>query len=1028
MANSTEHNTGAALAAFALKRPVTISMIFLSMLLLGVVSSRLLPLEKFPGIDFPGVFIEVPYPNSTPTEVERTITRPIEEALATISGIERLSSNSFENRANIQLFFDWGVNIKAKSIEAREKLDAIRQELPDDVERVIINQFNIAEMPVFQLRISSDRDLSLAWDMLERNLKRPMERVQGVSQVSLYGVNKREIQITVDAEKLTALSIPSDELVQTLSSYNFSMTAGHIINGNRKIIVNPQGEFRDIDEIRNLIIRKGVRLKDVATIQMALPEPFEGRHLNQTYAIGMDVHKEANANLVEVAERALKVIDKASANPQFKGINLYIMDNAAEGVTNSLSDLLNAGLLGAFMSMIVLYLFLRNLPTTLIVVTSVPFAICITLGVMYLMDYTLNILSMMGLMLAIGMLVDNAVVVTESIFQQKKLTSDPVKATTMGVGKVSLAVIAGTVTTAIVFLPNIVGKKVQLTIFLEHVAISICISLFASLIISQTLIPLLASKIKQPVETKPKKPGRLQRFYDKVLSLTLNNQKTSSVVAILLFASIAIPLSVVSNDENPDDSRERLFMNFHVISSFPLEEMEDMVTEMENYLYANKDEFHIESVYSYYNTDRAESTIILQDDMPISMSELKEKIRANWPVLARANPSFGFNQGNGGGVRINLQGPSTDVLMKISESILPAIKGIEGLEDVTSDVNANQYELQVIVDRTMAHRLGLSARDVATKVATALRGRNLRTYRSEQTGEVRVLIKFNEEFGESTENLLNLPVIRQDGRVYTLDSLASIKTAPRAGQIRRYERQTGLRIQANLADDFTLDEAKAELNAIIDSLSLPHGYDVNLGGSFQRQEEENSIMAENMLLAIAMIYIVMAALFESILLPTAVLSSLFLSFVGAFWAFLITGTPMSVMGMIGMLILMGIVVNNGIVLVDQINQLSKHYDHLHDAIIEACRTRVRPILMTVATTILGLIPLALGGTQIGGDGPPYTPMAIAIIGGLVFSTLTSLVLVPLTYVLLLKLRFRTSNMIKRARALASQTPRLRTQR
>lgn len=1012
---------GATLAGFALKRPVTTVMFFLSMLLMGMIASRLLPLEKWPGIDIPELYINVPYPNSTPAEVERLITRPVEEALATISGIERMRSWSRDRGADVSIQFKWDDNISAKSIEAREKIDAIRHLLPKEVERVLVYQFSTNDMPVFRLRISSDRDLSMAYDMLDRNLKRPIERVSGVSRVNLYGVDKRQIIIRLDSAKVSALRINSQQLAAKLRTFNFSMTAGHLFADDNKILVNPIGEFQSIDEIRDLIVAENVRLKDIADISLELPEATEGRHLNQTYAIGLDIFKDSATNLVDVASRVMKVIEQTDDNPQFNGINLFVMDNMAEGVTSSLSDLLSAGLLGAALSLIVLYAFLRNIPMTLIVVLSVPFSIFITLGLMYVMGYSLNILSMMGLMLAVGMLVDNAVVITESIFHEKDNGADDETATKAGVSKVSLAVIAGTITTAIVFLPNIVGKKIDVTVFLEHVAIAIIISLFASLLIAQTLIPLLTSKIKHtPTKKRDKGPSKIYRFYEKSLNWAMSNQPKTSAIALGLLVSAAIPLGFISQDRDRDDDRDRIRMFFNLNSTYAVEEVEKTVTEVENYLFANQDKFYIESVYSYYNNGWAESTLTLKDDLPMKVSELKELIGKDMPKLARAAPTFAFSGRGGDGVRINLLGNSTEELVKIADSLIPVLSSIEGLSDVTSDIAGERKELQVIVDRTIVHRLGMSTADVANAISTALRGNNLRSFRHLDVGEINVTLNFDKAVAKSITALRNLPILRKDNRVYTLDNLADLKVSRGMDDIIRLDRQTGISINAALSEDLKLDQAKEKIQQALNSFDFPPGNRWKLDGSFAKQDEEMALMGQNMILAVIMIYIVMAALFESLLLPTAVITSLLFSIVGVFWAFALTGTPMSIMGMIGILILMGIVVNNGIVLVDRINQLVGQGEDLRHAIVHGCLDRVRPIMMTVATTVLGLIPLALGGTQIGGDGPPYAPMAIAIIGGLTFSTLTSLYLVPLAYVLLLKMRYRTKLLFNTSRTLVAR--------
>ncbi|PKM20518.1 MAG: AcrB/AcrD/AcrF family protein [Gammaproteobacteria bacterium HGW-Gammaproteobacteria-15] len=985
-----------AITRFALTRPVTICMIFLSMLVFGVIASRMLPLEKFPGIDIPQIFINVPYNNATPTEIERLITRPLEEALATVTGIKQMRSWSNENSAEVSLEFKWEENINSKSIEVRERLDSIRHLLPKDVERVLVFQFNTNDMPIFQLRISSERDLAMAYDLLERQIKRPLERVQGVSKVELYGVEKRQVVIRLNPDKMRALNIDAAALVSTLQGYNFAMTAGELRNIDNSILVKPVGEYRELEEIASLPLRPGLSLREVATVQLELPKREDGRHLDQTYAVGMNVYKESGANLVEVAKAALTVVQAADDDPAFNGISLYIMDDTAKGVTTSLADLLSAGGVGALLSFAVLYLFLRHIGTTMVVVLAVPVSICIALGIMYFFGYSLNILSMMGLMLAVGMLVDNAVVVTESIFRERAAGGDVKTATARGVRRVSLAVVAGTATTAIVFLPNIVGQKMELTIFLEHVAIAICLCLAVSLLIALTLIPLLTTRLTmQPV--KQQQVGALEAKYRKTLGWVMYHPRWSALIAMLLLGSIVVPMGAVSGGDNDNEDSDRIFLNYNVQGNYALGEVEAEVSIMEAYLYANKDKFDIESVYSYYRAGYANSIIILKPQLSQPLAQLKDAIRKDWPALVRSKPSFGW--GNNGGMQVHLLGSSTEVLLKLAADIEPMLAAVTGLEDVSSEIAHGQQEIQITLKLDQLQRHGLNAQQVANAVSLALRGTNLRTFRSAEQGELLMRVLYDEKVSHSLAELSALPILNKDGVVISLQQLAVLTTMPRLDQIRRFDRQTGIAIRMNLAKDYKMDTAREDIKKVMDKLALPPGYRWSFRGSFQQQDESQQVMMVNMLLAVAMIYLVMAALFESLLLPTAVIGSLLFSLVGVFWTFMFTGTTMGIMGMIGMLVLMGIVVNNGIVLVDRINQDRQEQPEatLRELIISASESRLRPILMTVSTTVLGLLPLAMGGTQIGGDGPSYAPMAIAIIGGLLFSTLTSLVLVPLTY-------------------------------
>jgi HAE1 family hydrophobic/amphiphilic exporter-1 len=479
----------------AIRRPIATTVIFVALALVGLLASRLLPLEKFPDIEFPGIFIQVPYEGSTPEEIERLITRPIEEALATLSGVERMYSSSRENQAEVFLQFGWDESMGAKGIEARAKVDGIRHELPDDVRRV---------QPVLQLRISSDRDLSNSYDLLDRLLKRPLERLEGVSQVQLHGVDPREIRILLDADRVAAHSIDIDELRQLLERSNFAVSAGRITDGGQRFSVRPRGEFASLNEIGDIVIAESnVRLRDVAEIALRSPDREYGRHLDREYAIGVAISKSTGSNMVDVTDRVMAEVERIGRLPQMQGINIFDLDNQGDSVRESLSDLLTAGMVGALLALLVLYMFLRQVTTTLIVIAAVPFSLTITLGVLYFAGLSLNMLTMMGLMLAVGMLVDNAVVVTENVFRHRSMHPDkPQAATLSGVDEVGLAVIAGTATTIIVFVPIMFGTKTDISVFMTHVAVTIIVALLASLLIAQTLVPMLAARVALRAEPK----------------------------------------------------------------------------------------------------------------------------------------------------------------------------------------------------------------------------------------------------------------------------------------------------------------------------------------------------------------------------------------------------------------------------------------------------------------------------------------------------------------------------------------------
>ncbi|MEM8816578.1 MAG: efflux RND transporter permease subunit [Pseudomonadota bacterium] len=1008
----------------ALQRPVTTVVVFVALSLVGLLASRLLPLEKFPDIEFPGIFIQIPYEGSTPEEIERLITRPVEEALATLSGVEQMFSTSRENQAEIFLQFGWDQPMGAKGIEARAKVDSIRHELPEDVRRVFIFTGSLGDQPILELRVSSERDLGDSYDVLDRLLLRRLERIEGVSKVDLHGVEPREVRILLRPDSLAAYGVDITELRDLLVESNFAVSAGKLTAGDQRFSVRPTGEFQSVQQVRDLMINaEGLRLGDVADVELRTPERNYGRHLDGDYAIGVAVSKSTGANLVEVSDKVIAEIEELGKLPQMTGIGIFPLDNQGDAVRDSLSDLLNAGLIGGLLAIVVLYLFLRQVSTTLIVTASVPFSLLITLGALYFAGLSLNILSMMGLMLAVGMLVDNAVVVTESVFRHRAQNPDePRKATIAGVHEVGLAVIAGTATTIIVFTPIIFGEQSDIAVFLTHVAVTIIVALIASLLIAQTLVPMLASRVALPKQNGPGPiMSRLTKRYVASLKWIIARPwKTAlGILSICAIGIMPLVLELVEFDAFPQDVGRRLFMPYHIEGSHPIERMEATVDEIEEYLFSRKEEFNISSVYSYYDQGRAQSTLLLTDeeDATLSTKEIIKRIEADLPAIAIGKPSFSFDQQGGGeGFSIQVSGDSTQVLNELSIEIARVLSSVEGLKDVRSDAESGEKEVRVSVDRERAAAAGLSADAIARSVSIAMRGENLREFRAE-TGEVEMRIAFRDDEKQSIEQLANLPLYTPAGERIILGAVASLHVASSADVIRRTDRQTAVILSANLEEDISMDEVRPDVKTLMDQVDLPPGYGWKFGRGFDRQDETQAMMMTNIVLGVACIFLVMAALFESLLLPfSIILGSIVFSIFGVFLFFAATGTTFSFMASIGIMILIGVVVNNGIVLVDHINNLRLAGAARGDAIIEAGRDRLRPILMTVATTIVGLAPLALGTTQVGGDGPPYYPMARAIIGGLAFSTVVSLLVVPALYIYFDNLAAWSRKVMRTARA------------
>jgi HAE1 family hydrophobic/amphiphilic exporter-1 len=992
---------------FALQRPVTTIMMALAVLAVGLISTRLLRLEAMPDITFPGMQVTIPYAGSTPQEMEQLVVRPVEEALATLSGIEEIRATAQSDLAQFTILFSWDRDPEAAAFEVRTKIDSIRPQLPAGADRVLMQAFSASDQAVAVIRIASDQDLTDQYDNLEKYLKRPIERLEGVARVALQGVEPRELRVLVDPDRIAAYGVDVQELRHLLERSNFSVSAGEITENGQRFTVRPVGEFRSINDVRALIVRGGVRVSDIAQVELVAPDLKVGRHIDGRPAVGIDVFKSTQANVVDVADRVIAAVEEARHAPQLQGIEILVIGNQADSIRQSLRELRNAGLVGAVLSFFMLLLFLRHLPTTVIVSLAVPASLLVTLGAMYFLGFTLNILTMMGMLLAIGMLVDNAVVITESVFRHRQLTPDrPLEATLAGVKEVGVATLAGTFSTIIVFLPLVFGEKNQMSIFLVHVAVPIVVAMLASLVVAQTLIPMLAARMPPPPPVSATSLfGRLQQRYVSSLDWALGHQKTMAAVTVLLLVS-PVPLFVLKLakvDPFPQEASRTLFLTYHLNGSYPMERVEQAVRRIEAYVEANKEQFDVKTYYSVWQPDEAHTVLYLRpkEEATVPAAEVMRKVTDGLPEIIIGKPSFQFDQGAAGATAFDLQltGESTERLAEISREVAQRLSTVPGLEAVRSQAGTGEEEVQVIVNRDRAAQLGLTTQQIALTVAGAMRGDRLPELRSSER-EITMRLAFRESDRQSVEDLSKVPVMLPDGSRTELGAVADFHVRPSDREIQRVNRLTTVTVNANLAKGTTMEDARQRVEPIMKDYPLPAGYEWKFGRGLDENDKAVQTMTQNMLLAVVLIFLVMASLFESALYPLSIITSILFAIVGSVWFLALTGTTITMMAMIGFMILIGVVVNIGIVLIAHVIDLRHAGLPRRDAILQAGRDRLRPILMTTLTTLLGMLPLAIGDAQVGGggEGPAYFPMARAIIGGLGFSAIVSLLIVPMFYV------------------------------
>lgn len=1010
-------------AQMSLRRPITTIMLFVSMCVIGLIAAVRLPLEALPDVSAPFLFVQLPYTGSSPEEVERTLLRPVEEALATLNGIKRIRGFARADGANVFIeFSDWDKDIAITASEARERIDAIRGELPDDFQRYFVRKFSTSDEAVLKVRLAGDSDLTGAYDLIDREMKRRIERIPGVARVEVSGAPPNEVEIAIDPGRLTAHGISINELSARLRAINFSISAGEIEDDGRRLRVQPLGEVTEMEQLRSLVINStGLRLSDIADVHLKPARMDYGRRLDGRVAVGLDIFKERNANLVEVSRAVLAEVEEIRKEPTLSGIDVKVIQDQGSEVTSSLLELAEAGAIGLLLSIVVLFFFLRHWPSTLMVTLAIPICFVITLGFMYFVGVTLNVLTLMGLLLAVGMLVDNAVVVVESIYQEReKMRGEPSRASIVGTRNVAIALTAGTLCHCIVFVPNLLGETNQISIFMSQIAITISVSLLASWLVAVSLIPMLSARMKTPpaVNTTTGLIPAMQRHYAGMLRWSLEHRGWSVLGIVLIIAVSVVPMTKTKFDMFGGGGGSEVNLYYDWDGAFTKQQISDEVLKVENYLDANRERLSIVQLYSWFSEQGDASTLITFDDSIADTKPLTDIISEELPRSARVKVGIrGQDQGGADKkVQVELVGDSTETLVELADGIVPILARRGELRDVRIDAGDQNSEMIVRVDRERAAAFGFSAQQVSSFVGIALRGAQLREFRRGDT-EVPVWVRFAgaETYGMS--DIASFTVQAPDGRTVPLLSMVDVDVTPSANQINRNNRQTTLTIEANLAGETTVPEARKAMEQALASVAFPAGYSHSFDGSaFENDDQAMRQMMFNLLLALVMIYVVMAAVFESLLFPSAIMSSVLFSIFGVFWLFWITGTSFTVMAFIGILVLMGVVVNNGIVMVEHINNLRRRGFARTEALIEGSRERLRPILMTMGTAILAMVPISLSDTVVLG-GLEYSPMAKAVAGGLAFSTVVSLLFLPTIYAILDDLRGGTARIVRRVRGI-----------
>jgi HAE1 family hydrophobic/amphiphilic exporter-1 len=996
------------LTRVALRRPVTLVMALVSVLVLGSVAAMRLKLDFLPRVEFPFIAVYIPYAGGLPEENERLIVRPIEEVLATLGGVESIFSYSDADEVQVGVRFAWGRDVNLLRLEVKEKLDQIRGDLPDDIRQIMLLTFDSNDIPVIEGRIAATgRDLSASWDLLEQHVIAPLQRIPGVGRVNIDGVAPTQASVYLRFDRILEHNVDVSRLFQKLEAASVELTVGRVTDRGLRYDLRAVSGLHSVEDLADLpVTDTGLRLKDVAEVVYGVPSLTYGRRLNGEPAVAFWIQKGSGANTVEVCRAVEAELERINADPALEGIHSFAFFNQADEITDSLRGLLQAGAAGSLLALVILLLFLRRLNLTLVTITAIPLSILAAGVFMYLTGRTLNILSMMGLMLGVGMLVDNAVVVLESIHRHLHMGRPPLAAAVRGTREVGRAVVASTLTTIIVFAPVVVGGDDEISVWLGEVGVTISVTLLASLVISLTVMPLLASRVagrRAPAE--PRWLPALRRGYLTVLRWTAIRHPlvtTMVIVPVLLVGTVALMKGTgLGADPFGEEGqrRESFYIGFDFSDPVDHRLSSRYVARAEQYLETRRDDLQVRDIYSYYIGDGGGITMFFAPGVATVdfLRDLRIDLRENLPVQPGLTYRFGREDGGGGGARtvaVTLHGRETEVLRDLAESVKHRLTAIDGLADVTSEGDDGHAEVQVRVLPEEAARRGIEPATVAEILGLTYRGVPLPRLRAGER-EIDVIVSLLPDDRESLENLALLTVGVEEGRPVQLGQVASFGFGGGPERIFRRDQRSGLTLRgAAETEDF--DGLLDQVRLAMDDVAMPLGYGWDFGEQIRRGRQQQSEMGLNMLLAVACVFFVMASLFESLTLPLVVMACVPLASLGVFWTLMATGTPLNLMAMIGIVILIGIVVNNGIVLVDHVGQRRRRGVDPRDALLQACAERLRPILMTAGTTILGLLPLAvLRGTHL--SGMEYYPMARAICGGLAVGTGLTLLVLPAYY-------------------------------
>jgi len=1010
------------LSDFSVQRPVTVLMITLIIVVLGVLFFSKLGLDLLPDIKYPIVSVVTTYPGVASEDVEELLTKPIEDAVSIIKGVKSVKSFSQEGLSVVMIEFDWGMDLDLAAQDVRDKISLIEDFLPEDADRPLVVKLDVKAMPVVGYGVTSKSLNSLELRrFLEDNVKDKLERLDGVASVQVIGGREREILVSLNKTLLESYGLTQSQVVQALRQQNVNISGGHITEGIYEFTLRTLGEYKDLEEIKNtvLCVRKGnpVYLKDVAEVKDTFKEKRDFSRTNKKESVLLLVNKQSGSNTKEVVDRVIKEVSKLKKNLP-SDIEFNLVFDQSRIIKKAIGSVTQNGIIGAFLAGLFVFLFLRNLRPTLAVVIAIPLSFLATFIPLYVAGYTLNIMTLGGLALGAGMMVDSAVVVVENIYRHLEQGKKRKEAAKVGTSEVGAAITASTLTTIAVFFPLVLGKGIVGQVS-RGLALTVSFSLLSSLFVALTIVPVMASKMfkKKATEGEEKVSGnqkleKLRNYYRKILVWALEHRKKTILFTVGLFVLTLSLIPFIGTEFVPLGDRPSLILQLKMPPGTSLEETSKVTEQIEDVILKLKDVDKVSSFGGAYKGGKMdvgmgfgsgqvnEATIIIRlkdkKDRQFSSQEIQEIIRKNLPKIKGAEISFmdvGQQMLIGGSpIEIKIFGKDLSRLKEIGDEIAKKISKVEGIRDVKSSLVESKPEIAIKIDREKAAHLGLTPGQIGAAVRNAVQG--VVATRFHQAGEeIDIRVRYRPEDRQDIEDIKRITIFSPLGRPILLGQVAEVSKKKGPVKIDREDQSRVVLVTANLAGR-DVGSVVRDIKKELADYSLPPGYFIEYGGSYKKMKESFKTLTGALILAILLVYMVMASQFESLVYPFIVMFEIPLAFIGVGWALFITRQTLSLPSFMGIIMLAGIVVNNAIVLIDYVNQLRKKGMDVVNALIEGGMARLRPILITSLTTIFGMLPMALSQQE---GSEMMKPMAISIIGGLLVSTILTLVVIPVIY-------------------------------